>query len=165
MDVGYAMVERITIGLYLLTVALWLGSAFFMAFVIAPKTFQFFPSRAKAGSLVSNFLKSFDILKIFLILGLVSFSLVRGSESPLPSPSLPEVAVIFLLAASWASHHFLVAPRLDDCGLAIGGFDGAPADAPERAVFARLHSMAMFLTLGDFAAGLFLLFYAILRLP
>ena len=159
------MVERLTIGLYFLTVALWLGSAFFMAFVITPKTFQFFPSRTKAGNLVSSFLKSFDSLKILLILGLVSFSLVRGSESPLPAPSLPEVAAIFMLAVSWASHYFLLAPKMDELRLAIGCFDGAPADAPERAVFARLHSMAMFLTLGDFAAGLFLLFYAILHLP
>jgi len=159
------MIERLTISLYLLTLALWLGSSFFMAFVITPTTFQFFPSRTRAGTLLSNFLKSFDILKIFLILGLVSFSLVRGSESPLPAPSLPEVAVIFLLAASWAGHHFLLAPKMDELRLVIGCFDGAPADAPERVVFSRLHSMAMFLTMGDFAAGLFLLFYVILRLP
>ena len=158
------MIERVTIGLYFLTVALWLGSAFFMAFVIAPTTFQFFPSRTKAGSLVSSFLKSFDILKIFLIFGLVSFNSVQSSESLLLAISLPEAITIFLLFASWIGHHFFLAPKMDELRLVIGCFDNAPADAPERSAFARLHSVAMFLTLGDFAAGLFLLFFAILRL-
>jgi hypothetical protein len=158
------MIDRITLCLYLLTLSLWMGGAFFLAFVIAPKTFQFFPSRSRAGTLVFNFLKAFDILKIFLILALVAFSSVRSSESLLPAPSLSEAAAIFLMTAGWVGHHFFLAPKMDELRLIIGCFDTAPAEAPERASFTRLHSMAMFMTLGDFAAGLFLLFTAILRL-
>jgi hypothetical protein len=46
----------------------------------------------------------------------------------------------------------------------IGCFDSAPADSPARASFATLHRIAMFLTLGDLAAGLFLLFYVVFQL-
>lgn len=159
------MIDRITLCMYLLTLSLWMGGAFFLAFVIAPKTFQFFPSRGRAGSLVFSFLKAFDILKIFFILALVAFSSVRSSESLLPAPSLSEAAAIFFMTISWAGHHFVLAPKMEELRLVLGCFDSAPPDAPERATFTKLHSMAMFMTLGDFAAGLFLLFTAILRLP
>ncbi len=158
------MVDRITLCMYMLTLSLWMGGAFFLAFVIAPKTFQFFPSRGRAGSLVFSFLKAFDVLKIFLILALVAFSSVRNSESLLPAPSLSEAATIFFMTASWAGHHFVLSPKMDEMRLVLGCFDTAPVDAPERTAFTKLHSMAMFMTLGDFAAGLFLLFTAILRL-
>ena len=159
------MVDRISLYFYLLSLSLWVGGAFVLAFVVTPKTFQFVPSPSRAGTLVGTFLKTFDIWKIFFILGLVAFSLVRSSEGLLPAPSLAEAFAIFFLSASWMGQYFYLTPRLDELRQAIGCFDSAPADSPLRVQFARMHRLAIFLTLGDFAAGLFLLFFVVLRLP
>jgi hypothetical protein len=158
-------IERISLFLYLVSLALWLGGAFMLSFVVAPKTLQSMPSRSRAGTLISLFLKTFDIWKIFFILGLIAFTLVRDVNDVLPNPTPAEIAAIFFLGLSWVGNHMVLAPRMDELRLAIGYFDSAPADAPERRSFARLHSLAMFLTIGDFAAGLFLLFFLVVRWP
>jgi hypothetical protein len=158
------MIDRISLYFYLLSLSLWVGGAFVLAFVVTPKTFQFVPSPSRAGTLVGTFLKTFDIWKIFFILGLIAFSLVRSSEGLLPAPSLAEAAAIFFLSGSWMGQYFYLTPRMDELRQAIGCFDGAPADSPARASFARMHRIAMFLTLGDLAAGLFLLFFIVLHL-
>lgn len=158
-------IERLSLFFYLVSLALWLGGAFMLTFVVAPKTIQNMPSRSRAGTLITTYLKTFDIWKIFFILGLTSFSLVRDVNDVLPNPTSAEIATIFFLALSWVGNHMILAPRMDELRLAIGCFDSAPADAPERQRFARLHSLAMFLTLGDFAAGLFLLFFIVVRWP
>lgn len=158
-------IERLSLFFYLVSLALWLGGAFMLTFVVAPKTLQSIPSRSRAGSLISTYLKTFDIWKIFFILGLTSFSLVRDVNDVLPNPTPAEIATIFFLALSWMGNHMILAPRMEELRMAIGCFDSAPPDAPERRSFARLHSLAMFLTLGDFAAGLFLLFFIVVRWP
>jgi hypothetical protein len=158
------MFDRISLYLYLITLSLWVGGAFVLAFVVTPKTFQFVPSQSRAGTLVGNYLKTFDIWKIFFILGLVTFSLMRSSEGQMPAPSLAEAAAIFFLSGSWMGQYFYLNPRMDELRQIIGCFDSAPADSPARASFARLHRLAIFLTLGDLAAGLFLLFFVVFRL-
>jgi len=158
-------IERISLFFYLVSLALWLGGAFMLSFVVAPKTIQSLPSRGRAGTLIAAFLKTFDIWKIFFILGLVAFSVVRNANHVFPHPSHAEIATIFLLALSWVGNHVILAPRMEESRLAIGCFDSAPADAPERLAFTRLHNLAMFLTIGDFAAGLFLLFVVVVRWP
>ncbi|MDZ7360410.1 MAG: DUF4149 domain-containing protein [candidate division KSB1 bacterium] len=156
--------DRISLYFYLLILALWVGGAFVLAFVVTPKTFQTVPSQSRAGTLVGTYLKTFDIWKIFFILGLVTFSLVRTSEGLLPAPSPVEVAAILFLSCSWMGQYFFLNPRMEELRQAIGYFDNAPADSPLRARFALLHRLAIFLTLGDLAAGLFLLFYVVFRL-
>jgi len=158
-------IERISLFLYLVSLALWLGGAFMLSFVVAPKTLQSMPSRGRAGTLITQFLKTFDIWKIFFILGLITFTLVRDVNDILPNPTPAEIATIFFLVLSWVGNHMVLAPRLDELRFTIGYFDSAPPDAPERKSFARLHSMAMFLTIGDFAAGLFLMFFLVVRWP
>jgi hypothetical protein len=158
------MLDRISLYFYLLSLALWIGGAFVLAFVVTPKTFQFVPSPARAGTLVGTYLKTFDIWKIFFILALVAFSLVRSSEGLLPAPTLAEAVAIFYLSGSWMGQYFYLTPRMDDLRQQIGYFDSAPADSPARAHFARMHRLALFLTLGDFAAGLFLLFFVVFQL-
>lgn len=158
------MFERIALYLYLTTLSLWVGGAFVLAFVVTPKTFQFVPSASRAGTLVGTYLKTFDIWKIFFILGLVAFSTSRSSEGLLPAPSLAEVVAIFFLSSSWMGQYFYLNPRMDELRQIIGCFDSAPADSPARARFATLHRIAIFLTLGDLAAGLFLLFYVVFQL-
>jgi len=158
-------IERISLFFYLVSLALWLGGAFMLTFVVAPKTIQSMPSRGRAGTLITTFLKTFDIWKIIFILGLIAFTLMRDVNDVLPNPTHAEIITIFFLALSWAGNHMILAPRMDELRLAIGCFDSAPPDAPARKNFARLHSLAMFLTLGDFAAGLFLLFFVVVRWP
>ncbi len=158
------MFERIWLFLYLIILSLWVGGAFVLAFVVTPKTFQFVPSPSRAGTLVGTYLKTFDIWKIFFILGLVAFSTTRASEGLLPAPSLAEVVAIFFLSGSWMGQYFYLNPRMDELRQVIGCFDSAPADSPARGRFAALHRLTMFLTLGDLAAGLFLLFYVVFQL-
>jgi hypothetical protein len=90
---------------------------------------------------------------------------MRSPQGLLPAPSLAEAIAIFFLSASWMGQYFYLNPRMDELRQAIGCFDGAPADSPARVKFARMHRLAIFLTLGDMAAGLFLLFFVVLRLP
>lgn len=158
------MFDRISLFFYLIILALWVGGAFVLAFVVTPKTFQAVPSQSRAGTLVGTYLKTFDIWKIFFILGLVTFSLVRTSEGLLPTPSPVEVVAIFFLSSSWMGQYFFLNPRLEELRQAIGYFDNAPSDSPLRTRFALLHRLAIFFTLGDLAAGLFLLFYVVFRL-
>jgi len=156
--------DRISLYFYLMILALWVGGAFVLAFVVTPKTFQAVPSQGRAGTLVGTYLKTFDIWKIFFILGLVTFSLVRTSEGLLPAPSPAEVVAIVFLSSSWMGQYFYLNPRLEELRQAIGYFDSAPTDSPLRSRFALLHRLAVFFTLGDLAAGLFLLFYVVFRL-
>lgn len=158
-------IERLSLFFYLVSLALWLGGAFMLTFVVAPKTIQSLPSRGRASTLITTYLKTFDIWKIFFILGLTSFSLVRDVNDALPNPAPAEIAAILFLALSWVGNHLILAPRMEELRVAIGCFDSTPADAPQRRSFSRLHSLAMFLTLGDFAAGLFLLFFIVVRWP
>jgi hypothetical protein len=160
-----APIERISLFFYLVSLALWLGGAFMLTFVVAPKTIQSMPSRGRASTLITTFLKTFDIWKIIFILGLIAFTLMRDVNEVLPNPTHAEIATIFFLALSWVGNHMILAPRMDELRVAIGCFDSAPPDAPARKNFARLHSLAMFLTLGDFTAGLFLLFFVVVRWP
>ncbi|HZP43824.1 MAG TPA: DUF4149 domain-containing protein [Candidatus Binatia bacterium] len=135
---------------YLLALAVWVGEIVFFSFVGAPTIFAVL-ERTRAGDVTSAIFPRYYALAVacgaVAVVG--AFLLGRGAVRP----GLWRTAVVALLlglgATLWAAR--VVQPRAAALRAAM---HAAPADAPVRLEFGRLHRTAVLLNAGALVAGL-----------
>lgn len=123
----------------LLSLALWIGSIFFFAAVVAPAAFSVLPSRTLAGMIVSRSLSNLHWIGIIcgLVFLLSSFllALVRGGPSPFHAHDL----LLLAMMAITLSAHFGIERRMNSLKAEMGVIDVVPQQDARRVEFNRLH--------------------------
>lgn len=119
--------------------ALWMGSIFFFAAVVAPTAFSVLPSRTMAGQIVSHSIYGLHWIGIvcgllFLLCG-VLMALVSHSHAPFAWRDLLLVAMMAITLAA----HFGVERRMEGLRNEMGVVENVPRDDARRVEFNRLH--------------------------
>lgn len=142
-----------------LSLALWIGSIFFFAAVVAPVLFSVLPSRDLAGMVVSHSLANLHWIGI--VCGLVFFlsssllALWQGEPSPFHTRDILLVAMLAITLFV----HFGVERRMNTLKANMGVIDVIPHDDARRVEFNRLHIWSTRLEGSVFFCGLALLFF------
>jgi hypothetical protein len=145
----------------LLSLALWIGSIFFFAAVVAPTLFTVLPSRNLAGMVVSRSL--FGLHWVGLVCGLIfllcSFLLafIQGGQSPFHAHDLLLVAMLAITLFA----HFGIERRMNSLKAEMGVIDVVPQQDARRVEFNRLHIWSTRLEGSVFVCGVVLLFLVV----
>lgn len=126
-----------------LLVALWLGSAIFFSFAVAPSVFSVLPSREMAGSVVNRTLAivNYSGLLIGLILLASSFIFQRNVGSVW---LWIEQGLLLILTAACAFGQFVIGTRLSDIRQQLGRpIDEIAENDPLRIAFNDLHGQSI----------------------
>lgn len=136
------------------SLALWVGGTLVVV-MAAPLLFREIPSRDLAGRIFGELLRRFEAVKHLLSLLLVLAVFVELEETrTLGGRAFVAGAAIFVAVATNVYLAMVVRPRLNYFRMKTGSFDDAPADAPWRARFDRLHRRSVrVLVLGWVAAA------------
>jgi hypothetical protein len=142
----------------MLSLALWLGSFFFFAVVVAPALFALLPSRQLAGVVVTRSLNNMHWIGmacglIFLLCS-VLMALLQGGHGPFHPRDLLLVAMM----AITLSVHFGVERHMNALRTQMGVIDQVPHDDPRRVEFNRMHIWSTRMESTVFFLGLALLF-------
>lgn len=143
--------------LKLLSLALWIGSIFFFAAVVAPAAFSVLPTRTLAGMVVSRSI--LGLHWIGLICGLVfllSSALLAFFQRD-ESPFMPRDFLLIAMMAITLYAHFGVERRMNSLKAEMGVIDVISHDDPRRVEFNRLHVWSTRLEGSVFVCGLALL--------
>jgi hypothetical protein len=143
--------------LKLLSLALWIGSIFFFAAVVAPAVFSILPTRTLAGMVVSRSLVGLHWIGIvcglvFLLSNLLLAYFQRGD-----SPFRPRDILLVLMMGITLYAHFGVERRMNSLKAEMGIIDVVPHDDPRRVEFNRLHVWSTRMEGSVFVCGLALL--------
>lgn len=144
---------------YVLLLAIWLGSVIFLSFVLAPTAFSVLPTRELAGRLVGATLKrfytlSYVVLTLMLICGIV---LSKARANPLRHFLSTNVLIILVLLVTVCTAT-LVSKKMEDLRTQMGSIDSVPPNDPLRIEFNRLHKVSVLLTGTSLLFGLVQLF-------
>ncbi len=148
--------------LKLLSLALWIGSIFFFAAVVAPTAFSVLPTRTLAGMVVSRSL--FTMHWIGIVCGLifllcsVLLAFILGGRTPFHASDL--LMIVMLAITLFA--HFGIERRMNALRTEMGIIDVVPHEDARRAEFNRLHVWSTRLEGSVFLCGL-VLFYFVVR--
>lgn len=146
----------------LLSIALWIGSIFFFAAVVAPTLFRVLPTHVLAGLVVSNSLFKLHrigfICALIYLLASLLLAIVQGANSAFRARDL----LLVLMLGITIFLHYGFEPRMVRLRDGMGVIDTVPRDDPRRVQFNRMHvwssrleGSVLFLGLG--------LFYAVVR--
>jgi hypothetical protein len=145
----------------LLSLALWIGSIFFFAAVVAPILFRVLPSRNLAGMVVTQSLYRLHWVGIVcgLVFLLCSFLLafIRGGPSPFHAHDL----VLLAMMAITLFAHFGIERRMNSLKAEMGVIDVVPQQDARRVEFNRLHNWSTKLEGSVFVFGVVLLFLVV----
>ena len=148
----------------LLSLALWIGSIFFFAAVVAPTVFAVLPSRTLAGMVVSRSL--FNLHWIGLICGLLfllsAFLLawIEGGSGPF---HLRDLLLVAMMAITLYAHYG-VERRMNKLRTDMGVIENVPKEDARRVEFNRLHVWSERMEESVFLCGL-VLFFLVVREP
>ena len=148
----------------LLSLALWIGSIFFFAAVLAPTAFSVLPSRTLAGQVVSHSL--FTMHWIGLACGLVFFltclliALFQGGTAPFHWRDLLLVAMMGVTLYA----HFGIERKMETLRNDMGVIENVPKEDVRRVEFNRLHVWSERMEESVFLCGL-VLFFLVVREP
>lgn len=130
--------------LRLLALTAWVGGLFFFAFV-AYIAFQNLPDTHQAGLIVRGSLLM--IHRIGFIAGglyLAATLVMLGAQRDSHPVRAIEMALVIAMLALTAYSQFSILPHMENDRIALGGnVDQAPADAPARVDFNRLHQLSV----------------------
>ncbi len=147
--------------LKVLSLALWIGSIFFFAAVVAPGAFSVLPTRTLAGMVVSRSLVSLHWIGIIcgLVFLLCAFliALVEGGQTPFHRSDL----LIVLMMAITLFAHFGVERRMNQLKDEMGVIDVVPRDDARRVEFNRMHVWSERMEETVFFGGLVLLYLVV----
>lgn len=145
----------------LLSIALWIGSIFFFAAVVAPTLFTAQPSRALAGLIVGLSLHRLHwlgfVCGLLFLLGSVLLAMMQSGASPFHRRD-------FLLAAMLLITGYLqfsFEPRMVRLRDSMGVIDTVPHDDPRRVEFNRMHQWSSKLEGSVFFLGVVLLYLVV----
>jgi len=141
-----------------LALALWIGSIFFFAAVVAPTLFSVLPTRNLAGIVVSHSLSSLHWIGIvcglvFLICS-VLLALIEGGPTPFHRRDLLLVVMLLITLGT----HFGIERRMNSLKAEMGVIDTISQDDSRRVQFNRLHKWSTKLEGSVFLFGIVLLF-------
>ena len=144
--------------LKMLSLALWTGSIFFFAAVVAPILFSVLPSRNLAGMVVGQSLVSLHWIGVacglVFLLCSVLLALIEGGPSPFHPRDLLLVAMLLVTLGT----HFGVERRMNSLKAEMGVIDVVPQDDARRVEFNHLHKWSTKLEGSVLLFGLVLLF-------
>jgi uncharacterized protein DUF4149 len=148
--------------LRLLSLALWTGSIFFFAAVVAPTLFRVLPTRMLAGQVVSASLARLHwvglICALVYLLASVLLAMVRGGTSPFHRRDI----VLVIMLAITLFLHYGYEPRMVRLRDGMGIIDNVPREDPRRVEFNRMHIWSSRLEGSVLVLGL-VLFYMTVR--
>lgn len=152
---------KVTRDIRLLLIAIWLGSAVFFSFVVAPGVFAVLPARELAGAVVSRTLAIMNTggLIISLLL-LASAFLFRNIVSKRAFGA--EIVTLVMLALSTFVGKWIIAERMQALRISMGRpIDEVAQSDPIRIAFNTLHGYSVAaLSVGMLAAIISLLLIA-----
>jgi hypothetical protein len=127
----------------ILLLVLWLGTACFFSFAVAPSAFGVLPSRELAGLVVNRTLMIVNYSGL-----LVGLTLLASSYAARQSVNRIrlwfEQGLLLLLAAACAFGQFVIAAKLSDLRRQIGRpIDEVGTNDPLRAAFNDLHAYSV----------------------
>ena len=130
--------------LRLIALALWVGGIAFFAFAVAPVAFKTMPDAHQAGMIVRGTL--LVLHRIGLFAGCVylffTLALLATQHDSHPARAGEIVLVVSMLALTLYLQQSIL-PRMETDRLTLGGeVNTAPADAPARLRFERLHRVS-----------------------
>jgi hypothetical protein len=148
----------------LLSLALWIGSIFFFAAVLAPTVFSVLPSRTLAGQVVSHSL--FTLHWIGIACGLAFFFacvLLAMFQSGQPMFHLRDLLLVAMVAITLCAH-FGIERKMETLRNGMGVIENVPKEDVRRVEFNRLHVWSERMEGSVFVCGL-ILFFLVVREP
>lgn len=144
--------------LRLLVLCFWVGGLLFFIFGVTPVAFRAMPDAHQAGLIVRGTLLVLHRIGLYggLVYLLCTLALLAAQRDTHPARAVELVLAISMLLLT-AYSQFSVLPRMEADRLATGGdVTAAPADAPARKHFDRLHSLSVKLEGAVLVQGLLL---------
>jgi hypothetical protein len=141
-----------------LALALWIGSIFFFAAVVAPTLFSVLPTRNLAGIVVSQSLSSLHWIGIacglvFLICS-VLLALIEGGPTPFHQRDFLMIVMLLITLGT----HFGIERKMNSLKAEMGVIDTVSQDDPRRVQFNSLHKWSTKLEGSVLLFGIVLLF-------
>ena len=145
-----------------LSLGVWLGSALFLSFVVAPGAFRILANNDQAGAIVSFALGRMHVAGILCGLVFLSARLLRiGALASLAAP--PALCVALMIVVTTVSQ-YTVSARMAALRVQMGSIQATAADSPLLAEFSRLHSISISLEGVVLLAGFAALYLMVLEL-
>lgn len=143
----------------LIALSVWVGALVFFAFAVARVAFGSLPNAHDAGIVVRGTL--IELHKMGLVAGAVYFVLTLaliGLQRDTHPARAVEIALVVAMLSLTAYSQFSVIPAMERDRTALGGdVAQAPAQAPARKHFDRLHGLSVKLEGAVLIEGLILL--------
>jgi hypothetical protein len=145
----------------MLVLALWIGSIFYFAVVVAPTAFAVLPTRTLAGIVVSRSLSNLHwigiVCGLIFLLCSVLLALIEGGRSPFHGRDL----LLVLMMVITLGAHFGIERRMNNLKTEMGVIDVIPPQDTRRVEFNRLHVWSERLEGSVFFCGLVLLYLVV----
>jgi hypothetical protein len=142
----------------ILSLALWIGSFFFFAVVVAPALFALLPTRQLAGMVVTRSLNNLHwigiVCGLLFLLCSVLLALLHGGSGPFH----PRDLLLVVMMTITLSAHFGIERHMNALRTEMGVIDNVPHDDPRRVQFNRMHVWSTRMEGSVFILGLALLF-------
>ena len=130
--------------LRLLALATWIGGIAFFAFAVAPVAFRNLPDAHQAGVIVRGTLLALHRIGLFAgaIYLFFTLALLATQQDTHPARAAEIVLIVSMMALTLYLQQSVL-PHMETDRLTLGGdVDAAPADAPPRVHFERLHRLS-----------------------
>lgn len=131
--------------LRLFSLVIWVGGLLFFIDAVAPVAFRTMPDAHQAGLIVRGTLLSLHHMgflagAVFLVATLALIATQRDSHIA----RAIEVLIVIVMLCLTGYSHFSILPRMEADTASLGGnVNAAPADAPARVHFDRLHGLSV----------------------
>jgi hypothetical protein len=144
-----------------LSLALWVGSFFFFAAVVAPTVFRLLPTRTLAGEVVGTSLAALHwiglVCGLVFLLATFLLAFIEGGPKPFHRSDL----LILLMMAITLGTHFGIERRMNNLKADMGVIDVVPQQDARRVEFNRLHVWSTRLEGSVFFVGLALMYLVV----
>jgi len=138
----------------LLLLGIWLGSAIFFSFAVAPSAFAVLPARELAGAIVTRTIGIVNVGGSLIGLLLLATALVGRSMAAKRAWTLEVIALALLVLATGVGH-WVISARMLALRLSMGRpIDDVAQNDPLRLAFNNLHGYSVAAMIVAMLAGL-----------
>jgi len=138
----------------LLLLGIWLGSAIFFSFAVAPSAFAVLPARELAGAIVTRTIGIVNVGGSLIGLLLLATALVGRSMAAKRAWTLEVIALALLVLATGVGH-WVISARMLALRLSMGRpIDDVARNDPLRLAFNNLHGYSVAAMIVAMLAGL-----------
>jgi len=147
----------------ILALSTWIGSAFFLMFLVAPDVFRLLPTPDLAGVVVGLALARLHILAmVAALVFLVCHTWLLKNAQALVKPA---ALLVFVMVILTAGSQYGVMPRMHDLRqemiAAHGSIQATSRTSEARVAFERLHVVSVVLEITTFLLGLVVLYLTV----